>query len=38
MLIDGQRHAIGGGFGKVDKADMLMRGGNRMDIQIDGWL
>jgi hypothetical protein len=38
MLIDGQRHAIRGGFGKVDKPDMLMRWGNRMDIQIDGWV
>ena len=38
MLIDGQCHAIRGGFGEVDKPDMLMRGGNRMDIQIDGWV
>jgi 8-oxo-dGTP pyrophosphatase MutT (NUDIX family) len=38
MLIGGQRHLIRCRCGKVDEPDMVMRGGNRMDIQIDGWV
>jgi|SRR5215217_6854675 hypothetical protein len=38
MLIGGQRHLIRCRCGKVDEPDMVMRGGNRMDIQIDGWI
>src|SRR5882724_1203137 len=38
MLIRGQRHLIRCRCGKVHEPDMVMRGGNRMDIQIDGWV